>query len=90
MRTDLEAVVFLLFKMRMILDGYCLSYLLQILIHDLYRMIFSECCLLSFWALVPEILFQIYQSVVRIPFAGETRRVSVAICRPSINLPAAI
>jgi len=41
---------------------------------------------LSFvWALAPELLFEIYQSVERISFAGETRSVSVAVCRPSID-----
>ena len=38
--TDFE-LLFSSSKKRIILDGYCDSYLLQILIHDFYRMIFS-------------------------------------------------
>ena len=68
----------------MILAGYCHSYLLHILIHDFYRYL-ADLFLSFVWALAPELLFKIYQSVERISFAGETRSVSVAVCCSSID-----
>ena len=88
-------VVFSLFKMQMILDGYCHSYLLYIFLFMISIDISRICFFLSFghWHLSFylrfylrfELLFEIYQSVVWISFAGETRSVSVAVCRPSID-----